>query len=100
MGVYIEIKKIKTEKELLYYRVIPHDFKDVPEFSICIDPQKKTLYLYQNSDDKHISATIDLKKPSDPNLDWLPGGLIARILYKVIQALEKQDFGEYLSFCS
>lgn len=99
MGVYIEIKKIKSENKIYYYRVSTKDFGNIEPFEIGIDSAQKVLYLFHNIKDKEKN-TIDLSNPKSANISWLPSGLLGCVLYKVLQTLEKQEFGEYLSFSS
>ncbi len=99
MGIYIEIKKIKTENCLHYYQVIPHDFKEIIPFNICIDSKNNLLHLFKAKDETQKS-TINLKNYLDTNIDWLPIELVARILARVIEAVKKQEFPEYISHCS
>jgi hypothetical protein len=99
MGIYIEIKKIKTEDYLHYYQVIPHDFKEVMPFTICIDSKNNFLHFLKANNEVE-KTTINLQNYYDANIDWLPMGLVAKILARVIDAVKQQVFPDYISHCS
>src|SRR5579862_6338454 len=102
MARYIEIKKIGTAQNTYYYQVTSPDFPNVDLFYIGLNANNQSIYFFKNKNFEIPNVTIIL---SDQNkkieaIDWLPSFLFYGTLVKAKEALQSNNFSDYISFQS
>lgn len=102
MGKFIGIKKYQEENNLHCYRVFTDDFGGV-NFFIEIDNKKNLVNIYKNGERTLFVCCIDFNKPDDKiNCceKEINDNAIAYVVIKTYQALQKNEFPQYLSYCA
>ena len=101
MGRYVEIKKIEATPTEYYYSVVSHDYPHVPIFYIGINPTEKRVRLYKDLVEKQLECEILIDQYEANQLPaWIPSFLVYATLKKVRQAIEGNQFSDYISFQS
>jgi hypothetical protein len=101
MGQYVEIKKIREISGDYYYSVTSPDYPHVPMFYIGINPTEKRVRLYKDLINKQLECEILVEQYESDQLPvWIPGFLLYATLKKVRQAIEDDQFSDYISFQS
>ena len=101
MGRYVEIKKIEATPTEYYYSVMSPDYPHVPMFYIGINPIEKSIRLYKDLADKQLECEILIDQYEASQLpSWIPSFLAYATLKKVRQAIEDNQFSDYISFQS
>jgi hypothetical protein len=100
MAKYIKITKIAAGKNFYCYQIA----KDVhsESFYMCINPEKEQLTFYLTRDlDKQVGI-IDFKSPENERLDFavIDRGLLWPAVSKAREALDKNEFPDYLDYCA
>jgi hypothetical protein len=100
MGMYLEIRKIKTEKNVHYYSVRSSNSVRINAY-IGIDSAEKKLF-FVDQELKKIIKEIDLKNPNQivGDLPNLRDYLIVPLVSKVVTALRSNTFPEILDYCA
>lgn len=101
MGRYLEIKKIQEISGDYYYSVVSPDCPHVPMFYVGINPTEKRIRLYKDLADKELECEILIDQYEASQLPaWIPSFLVYATLKKVRQAIEDNQFDDYISFQS
>ncbi len=101
MGRYVEIKKIDATTTEYYYSVMSPDYPHVPMFYIGINPTETRVRLYKNLVNKQLECEILIDQYEASQLpSWIPSFLAYTTLKKVREAIEENQFSDYISFQS
>jgi hypothetical protein len=100
MAIYIEIKKISEKNFIHYYKISTSMFK-TPDFYLAIEPLKNRALFYLSTSFVDPIKIVEFShENSDLEVPGFEQAVTGRVLLQVYRAMQKNEFPEYLSWCS